>query len=970
MAEGSTEPMKRFVERRDVMAWLKEKYNTRPARGGPQDHQYRIYGVYGKKRVGKSCLMRKFLRQIQQDVSRNQKVHVGTFDFDKIRTFESFLNSLCKFYGVEMHKWRKSPNHSDNEEEDEEDYIECMSRIENKMNAEPSHKFIVFLDNLEKACGKAKKDGTPHDKDKDYLWDKIYKEIIRDLLKVNNFLVFITSTQTTKFAKLGTISCKIDMEEMDEKEAKCLLQNEVSGTKIDDKCLSAIVRLCDGLPPTIIQAGAMLREGDCTPDEIVALLKEFDSKMFMHSDDLHPKDDRYDAQLREYINRMSSENRKNLRSLAEMINKEEGKVVSIAEAATGLEFEANTAVFKLRFLLPLRFRGMVEVDRKTGLISMNSFFLQFVLEHIKGEKNVEGTPSAHSSTNGIGFSPPTSSHLDDGDDDDDDDDDAQSPTATHLIVPSHNSQDKASRLLEDTDVTGEAATQAPSVRDTTVISHHTQDSSSRLLSGEKSEPHLYHEENPEPNTAKMEGQYIGNRDEKPRYDITLTNQDSMESGNRSMKNNDLSPDHTRTSQWNITGCDTVKNKSTPPDVKSENNNDVKMLESNDSYQEDIAMGKKRSNTLEENTRITCKNQSGKGMHSLMSVEDNNLQPYKVSSHRSIPGKKMNQEASFEDNSLQDHDPELPDFTKTVSPVDTANNSLPDDKRFVSISHFDGVVLQSPRSTSTTTDMTEDDNCSETNEKMVYSSRTGHLSPDCQSLVTEGSRYEVVSQYNAMSYLGSTDFHTQDPSVDLGRTDFHTQDPSVEDQDDPLHSSFASDKLFASGQFKSSAFREISQDKTQYSDQCPPQAVRPRHKGQDGDSPERQCKPSAISQGVTQPDPTTTHNTTRSTTRSSVTPGQGDGISHNISQIHLTQTGVQELSPQGRGVDTAPLQDTRTGPSVESDSQSTPYSPIGSEISLHITGQVEPAELQERTGILASVTRFFSDTFQMLKEMES
>lgn len=39
----------------------------------------------------------------------------------------------------------------------------------------------------------------------------------------------------------------------------------------------------------------------------------------------------------------------------------------------------NLAIFKLRFLLPLSFRGMVTVDKKTGDISMNPTFQKFVL---------------------------------------------------------------------------------------------------------------------------------------------------------------------------------------------------------------------------------------------------------------------------------------------------------------------------------------------------------------------------------------------------------------------------------------------------------------------------------------------------------------------------------------------------------------------------------------------------------------
>ncbi|XP_021355058.1 uncharacterized protein LOC110451397 isoform X2 [Mizuhopecten yessoensis] len=401
---------KLFVERKEPMDWLNKMYNERQRTANlPENHQYRIYGIHGKKGIGKSCVMLQFLHRIQHETSRNETVHVGSFDFDKVRSFQSFLNRLCTFFGVEMHKWKKeSGNNNDDDEEEEEDFMDCMSQIERKMTDNPSNKFIVFLDNMECACGKAKTDGTAPDMSNVFLWDKIYKEFIHNLLpKCHNLLVFITSTQTARFAEFGSIACKKDLKEMTEEEAECLLRNQVPRVITEKGSLSSIVRLCDGLPPTIIKAGAMLCDEDYKHEEIANLLKDFNNKMDLHGDDLFPKDDRYDEQLKKFINRLSDQNKSNLKSLAEMINTQ-GQV-GIEDAASKLQFESNTAEFKLKILFPLWFRGMVEVDTKTRKISMNTFICQFVLSYdIKGnvgKEDVVRPPCGYSPTSGGRISP-------------------------------------------------------------------------------------------------------------------------------------------------------------------------------------------------------------------------------------------------------------------------------------------------------------------------------------------------------------------------------------------------------------------------------------------------------------------------------------------------------------------------------------------------------------------------------------
>ncbi|XP_069124822.1 serine-rich adhesin for platelets-like [Argopecten irradians] len=916
MAEGgdTSEPWESFVERKEVMGWLKEKYSAIQGRRG--SHQYRIYGLHGPKKTGKSFLMQNFLQQIQKDVSGNQKVHIATFDFEKIKTFETFLDKLCKLYKVGMHKWRtRRSNHSENDDDDdEEDFTDCTSPIENKMNSEPGNKFIMFLDNLENACGKASKDGKAPDKCKAFLWDKIYGKIIRVLLKeCNNLLVFITSTQTQRFAEFSRVSCSKDMPEMDEDEAKRLLQNEVPGCELDDSNLSDIVNLCDGLPPTIKKAGEMFRDGDYTREQITVLLKEFDSKMFLHSDDLYPKEDQYDAQLRKYINCLSRESRKNLRSLARLI-RHRGGTININDAALALNFEENTAVFKLRFLLPLRFRGWVDVDKPTAEITMNDYICKSVMDHIKAEEGAEETHPGRSSTNGKAVSSLTTHHPDDDDGDDFDD---QSHSANHLIVPSQNSVDKSCRLLEDKDVHVEAAGQSPSEQNATVVSHQTQSRATRLLSEEK--PELSVEEKSEPNTAKMEGQYIGNREEKPGYDITLTNAHSMVS-------NDLSPDETRNRQSsfnfteNIEIMKPVQYKSIPDVNENQSSSDKAAVSGNHSMKTSVNIQSstkeiasenvhqwKRSDTFEENTTVTYnekEDQNGKTMQSFISVEDNEKQPSRQSvgsSFESIPEKKINRDGSFDNNLLQEVDDNLE--TRYQAHVDSRYSS--GQIRYSKLG--DEMDFKSQMSMSTAMDSTEVTDRSQTYAKCVYSinSRSEQLSEDNLSPNTDVSQYGISSKFNAMSYLGDKDSQSHDPLA--------------EDHEDPMNSSIASDKLFASGKFKPSSLPDVGQDHIPSFDPISHEAVRKKYT-QDSDEQNR-------------------------------TTGK------NESQMGATQ----QRSPSRRETDAASPNDNVSDLLV--DSHSTGNSP-------QVTHPTEPAMVQEGSSLFSSITSFISSTFEALKQMES
>ncbi|OWF54614.1 uncharacterized protein LOC110442691 [Mizuhopecten yessoensis] len=960
-----------FVERKEVMDWLKEVYTTRQATGNPQNHRYRIIGIHGKKGVGKSCVMQQFLQQIQHDTSRNETVHVESFDFDKVRSFQSFLNRLCTFFGVEMHKWRKeSGNNIDDDEEEEEDFIECMSQIERKMKDNPSNKFIVFLDNMECACGKAKTDGTAPDMSKVFLWDKIYKEFIHNLLpKCHNLLVFITSTQTARFAEFGRYACKMDLKEMTEEEAECLLWKQVQTVITEKGSLSSIVRLCDGLPPTIIKAGAMLCDEEYTHEEIADLLKDFNNKRGLHGDDLFPKDDRYDEQLKKFINRLSDQNKRNLKSLAEMINTQ-GQV-GIEDAASKLKFDRNTAVFKLRFLLPLRFRGMVEVDTKTRKISMNKFFCQFVLScDIKGNVGKEDAvrpPCGYSPTSGGRISPHghSTNPSDDGDDSDD-----QGPSANHLILASHHSHDKSTRLLEDQNSHDDADNQPTAAYHMTVPSHCTQDASSHLLEEVSMTRKL------EPNEAKMEGQHFGNREEKPNYDITVTNQSSENIANTIMGNNDLSPE--KSTNGNVPrniaqpnqdlGSNGRQNSEEEKVTYAECFGEGAITNKQSLGEEGIAYNQisveekvmneqkacpiKRSNTILENTRVTCKSQTGKDIN-MMSVEENYFQPTQVSGKKidNIPEKKTNRAGSLDDNSQQDHCPVLSNSNKEKQcqemtrrlPVDT-------DKANVNSKYYLGNIHSEQNAPSNDTG---DDRANETLVKLpnhnINTSMSGHITALSQdrlsdTFMTGISEHVPSQQYDAMSVFGSRD------------------------QDDPLDSSFSSVRLFASEGFHCpTAIQNASRDewpkRQPFEDkdvQCSPQHMIAVTRKPDGQTLNiQQEKMHVRSDNMhDEADPVGT-----TTPKPTVLPGygkQGNGKSQ------------QEIPPLGRelAIGIAPTAETRTVLSVHNETRSSPNGSGNTENHSQLTDDFIASVEQEGTWIFDSFFRVCRETFQIFKEMES
>ncbi|XP_060085773.1 uncharacterized protein LOC132565169 [Ylistrum balloti] len=943
MAEGGNwiEPLNSdgFVGRQDALEWLKEKYTTTQGKRGLQHHQYRIYGIYGKKGVGKSCLMQKFLQQIQQDDSRNQKVHVVSFNFDKYRNFESFLNSLCSFYGVENHKWKKDLNCRDDEEE-EDDFMDCMTQIKKRMNDEPNNTFILFLDNMEHACGKANSSGVAPDSSKTFLRDKIYREIIHNLLpECYNFLVFITSSQTTRFAEFQQFVCSKDLKEMNDDEAICLLRSQVLEVHANGESLSAIVELCDGLPPTIIKAGAMLREGDYKLEEVVELLKEFESKRNIHNDELCAKDDRYDEQLRKCIDRLSNESKKNLRYLAKMISEKEGGI-SITKAASELNFDRNTALFKLRFLLPLRFRGMVEVVNEK--ISMNPFFQQFVIEYIKGEKNARvglERASEHSSRHGqekaSRYSPPRGAQIGPNitsSEDDDDDYDAGSPSANHLIVPSANSPDKSCRLLEEVHDDDVYPHKGEGHR--TVPSDIHQDRTSPLL-GNESEF-----EKPEPNVAKMEGQYIGNREDKLQYDLTLTNQDSVGTVNRLTENNDLSshkvsnresPMNIPNTEHNLTsefctaegkgdeGCNLDKTRLT-------GNNNVKMVKSHEKcgeehFSEKSDFRKKRSDTLEENTVTTCKNQTHKSIDWCMSIENNSFQPLKgyTSSSERIPEKKLNRSIDEIDDSRKEKTTELP-----IGKENSSDHIL----------SATSEVLQ--QSASDDSDVTEDVDHSETYEKQIcdIDSRSGDVTalPPCYQL---DEKDVLSSQYNGMPYFGTTDSHNT-----------NSEDPSTEQS---LNCSFSSVDLFASGRLNKSDFCGDGEDQRPDVQSFHKYSVQSMTEGATGSERQTLMKP-----------PRTVNESLNDTALNTRQPtGQEGDTYRHTHQMYSSQTArVQGLSSEDEEVATPSCDEHVTNPSIQN------AMAIGIEENL-----AGPVNEQKENRILAGLSKFFTNTIEVFKGIE-
>lgn len=237
-----------FVGRTEDLQCLSDMHGERNREG----HQkYMIYGIHGTKGIGKSALMMKFIQVLTHNHVEFGQTLVGTFDFDELKSFRSFLDHLCDWYKVQKHKWKKS---ADDDEDTEEEFYDCMHKIAKKMKNSPHCRYLVFLDNMETAC--ARKDGSAADTFETCLWDKVYKHFVEFIIpKCKNVLVFITSTQTAKFSKFNGIACSRDLMEMTKEDGIKLMKMTIGSKDIKNENVSPIVEMCDGLPSSIVRVG-------------------------------------------------------------------------------------------------------------------------------------------------------------------------------------------------------------------------------------------------------------------------------------------------------------------------------------------------------------------------------------------------------------------------------------------------------------------------------------------------------------------------------------------------------------------------------------------------------------------------------------------------------------------------------------------------------------------------------------------
>ncbi|XP_061169262.1 uncharacterized protein LOC133178565 isoform X2 [Saccostrea echinata] len=343
-----------FVGRVECTEELKAAWN----RG-----QYKIFGIYGPKSVGKSRYVRNFLR-ILRTSDKSDKVKTTTFDFHRIRTYEAYIATVAGHLNIMEHEVCSHTN------------CNCIQNVIKFLKGSEDV-YIFHHDHQEEAKSKPDSDGTLPDSPKQTLWDQIYAEVIKPLLtECSNFYLIISSTDEFRFAHLRRVFWMQRVPALTEKESMELLNDVCPSPTDDTNSRKHVVRLCEGIPPALINAGLLMKDNVISVDEVIQLMVKQIIEVL--SDEFLPHPERINTQLQNRWKHLSEEQSDNLVKTLVIIKYTSQS--TIAANAKLLKYK-NLAEYKFHHLLPLLRRNLLSYNKEKETVSPCPL-IQHILEAV------------------------------------------------------------------------------------------------------------------------------------------------------------------------------------------------------------------------------------------------------------------------------------------------------------------------------------------------------------------------------------------------------------------------------------------------------------------------------------------------------------------------------------------------------------------------------------------------------------
>jgi hypothetical protein len=223
----------------------------------------RIIGIFGIRSVGKSRLVKEYLKRFKPD-----GVKVIHIDIKLMPDVVSLYLNICA--ALELVFDQKSAG-SD----------QWIYDIVLFLNSAPGHEFLFFFDNTE----------DYQDTENLNICSSFLKLCTTMVEKCKNVRIFITSTTQVQFSKLERVYYSHELPSLNEIEARQLLKNVTSEIDLGDY-ESALITLSEGLPLLILMIGSELTEdaGMITPNNMVNLL--LTGRLKALSREFYPEEDR------------------------------------------------------------------------------------------------------------------------------------------------------------------------------------------------------------------------------------------------------------------------------------------------------------------------------------------------------------------------------------------------------------------------------------------------------------------------------------------------------------------------------------------------------------------------------------------------------------------------------------------------------------------------------------------------------
>ncbi|XP_062569710.1 uncharacterized protein LOC134231759 isoform X2 [Saccostrea cucullata] len=306
---------------------------------------YKIFGIYGPKSVGKTRYVKNFLR-ILRTSEKSDKMKTITLDFQCIRTYEAYIATVAGYLNIPKYDVCSHKN------------CQCIQKVI-KVLKDCDDVYIFHHDHQEEAKAKPDSDGNLPDSTKQSLWDQIYVEVIKPLLtECSNFYLIISSMDEFRFAELRRVFWMQKLPALTEEECLELLNDVCPSSDEVTNARRHVVRLCEGIPPAIINAGLLMKDNVISVDEVIHLMVKQIVEVL--SDEFLPHPERINTQLQHRWKHLSQEQSDNL-----------VKTLFIIKYTSKSTIKANAKLLKYKFnhLLPLLRRNLLTYNKDDETIS-------------------------------------------------------------------------------------------------------------------------------------------------------------------------------------------------------------------------------------------------------------------------------------------------------------------------------------------------------------------------------------------------------------------------------------------------------------------------------------------------------------------------------------------------------------------------------------------------------------------------